>query len=270
MGGSPPRRQPKLAPRAATPEADEASLTTCVRLPHQTVPGRPRQKVPTFATATPLQLELRHWLVCHGGPRCFRAPAAMDPLWPQTKGRIGSGEPFRRHARAPVRGLLPRRLVVRQGVAACHCHRCRVRGCALGPGYDRGLCLDAAGLAVSRLDHCGHHHPPAERLIARRPGLHRPGSGRVSGGGAVRPPGAPAAGAAIGQRGPGPRWLPTRRPAKSRPPAGTGLRDRGVQVRAPSGTANRRASQPAPKACEFRRPGQAPQEGPLSPPKQEK
>jgi len=74
VGGSPPRRQPKLAPRAAAPEADEASLTTCVRLPHQTVPGRPRQKVPTFATATPLQLELRHWLVCHGGPGASGRP----------------------------------------------------------------------------------------------------------------------------------------------------------------------------------------------------
>jgi hypothetical protein len=38
------------------------------------VPGKRRQKVRTFATATPLLLELRHWLVCHGVPRCSREP----------------------------------------------------------------------------------------------------------------------------------------------------------------------------------------------------
>jgi hypothetical protein len=44
--------------------------------------------------------------------------------------------------------------IVRQGVTGCHCRHGGVRGCALRPGHDPGLLLDAAALAVRRLDPC--------------------------------------------------------------------------------------------------------------------
>jgi transposase len=49
--------------RVAALDVGKASLVCCVRVPHQTVPGRRRQEVRTFATTTGSLLELRDWLV---------------------------------------------------------------------------------------------------------------------------------------------------------------------------------------------------------------
>ncbi len=60
----------ELVARVAALDIGKASLVACVRVPHETIPGRRRQEVRTFATMTRSLLELRDWLVCHGVTRC--------------------------------------------------------------------------------------------------------------------------------------------------------------------------------------------------------
>jgi hypothetical protein len=56
----------ELVARVAALDIGKASLTACVRVPHEMVPGRRRQEVRTFASATRSLLELQDWLVCQG------------------------------------------------------------------------------------------------------------------------------------------------------------------------------------------------------------
>jgi len=55
-----------LVERIAALDIGKATLTACLRVPHEGKPGARRQEVRTFATRTPALLELRDWLVCQG------------------------------------------------------------------------------------------------------------------------------------------------------------------------------------------------------------
>jgi transposase len=55
-----------LVERVAALDIGKASLTVCVRVPHEAKPGARRQEVRTYATLTPALLELRDWLICQG------------------------------------------------------------------------------------------------------------------------------------------------------------------------------------------------------------
>jgi transposase len=55
-----------LTERVAALDIGKASLTVCIRVPHEDKPGARRQEVRTYATLTPALLELRDWLVCQG------------------------------------------------------------------------------------------------------------------------------------------------------------------------------------------------------------
>jgi transposase len=55
-----------LVERVAALDIGEASLTACLRVPHEDQPGARRQEVRTYATTTPALLDLRDWLVCQG------------------------------------------------------------------------------------------------------------------------------------------------------------------------------------------------------------
>ena len=55
-----------LIERAAALDIGKATLTACIRVPHEDKPGARRQEVRTYATLTPSLLELRDWLVCQG------------------------------------------------------------------------------------------------------------------------------------------------------------------------------------------------------------
>ena len=55
-----------LVERVAALDIGKASLTACVRVPHEDKPGARRQEVRTYATLTPALLELRDWLICQG------------------------------------------------------------------------------------------------------------------------------------------------------------------------------------------------------------
>jgi transposase len=55
-----------LVERVAALDIGKASLTVCVRVPHEDKPGARRQEVRTYATLTPALLELRDWLICQG------------------------------------------------------------------------------------------------------------------------------------------------------------------------------------------------------------
>jgi transposase len=55
-----------LTERVAALDIGKASLTACIRVPHEDKPGARRQEVRTYATLTPALLELRDWLVCQG------------------------------------------------------------------------------------------------------------------------------------------------------------------------------------------------------------
>jgi transposase len=56
--------------RVAALDIGKATLTACVRVPHEDKPGRRRQEVRTFATVTRSLLELRDWLICQGVSLC--------------------------------------------------------------------------------------------------------------------------------------------------------------------------------------------------------
>ena len=58
-----------LVERVAALDIGKATLTACVRVPHETKPGRRRQEVRTCATTTRSLLGLRDWLVCQGVTR---------------------------------------------------------------------------------------------------------------------------------------------------------------------------------------------------------
>jgi transposase len=60
----------ELVARVAALDIGKASLTACVRVPHEDRPGRRRQEVRTFATTTRSLLELRDWLVAEGVSLC--------------------------------------------------------------------------------------------------------------------------------------------------------------------------------------------------------
>ncbi|GAB3976406.1 IS110 family transposase [Actinoallomurus acanthiterrae] len=60
----------ELVQRVAALDVGKASLVACVRVPHETVPGRRCQEVRTFATISSALLGLRDWLVCQGVTRC--------------------------------------------------------------------------------------------------------------------------------------------------------------------------------------------------------
>ena len=55
-----------LVERVAALDIGKATLTACVRVPHEDKPGARRQEVRTYATLTPALLELRDWLICQG------------------------------------------------------------------------------------------------------------------------------------------------------------------------------------------------------------
>ena len=55
-----------LVERVAALDIGKATLTVCVRVPHEDKPGARRQEVRTYASLTPALLELRDWLICQG------------------------------------------------------------------------------------------------------------------------------------------------------------------------------------------------------------
>ncbi len=55
-----------LVERIAALDIGKATLTACVRMPHEDKPGARRQEVRTYATRIPALLELRDWLICQG------------------------------------------------------------------------------------------------------------------------------------------------------------------------------------------------------------
>jgi len=55
-----------LVERVAALDIGKATLTACLRVPHEDKPGARRQEVRTCATLTPALLELRDWLICQG------------------------------------------------------------------------------------------------------------------------------------------------------------------------------------------------------------
>ena len=55
-----------LTERVVALDIGKAALTACLRVPDEDKPGARRQEVRTYATLTPLLLELRDWLVCQG------------------------------------------------------------------------------------------------------------------------------------------------------------------------------------------------------------
>jgi transposase len=56
--------------RVAALDVGKAELVCCMRVPHETIPGRRRQEVRTFATTTRSLLELRDWLIGSGVTLC--------------------------------------------------------------------------------------------------------------------------------------------------------------------------------------------------------
>jgi len=60
----------ELVARVAALDAGKATLTACVRVPHEDKPGRRRQETRTFAALTGSLLELRAWLTCQQVTLC--------------------------------------------------------------------------------------------------------------------------------------------------------------------------------------------------------
>lgn len=60
----------ELVARVAALDIGKASLVACVRVPHESRPGRRRQEVRTFAATTRSLLELQDWLVSQGVTLC--------------------------------------------------------------------------------------------------------------------------------------------------------------------------------------------------------
>jgi transposase len=60
----------ELVARVAALDIGKKELVCCVRVPHESRPGRRRQEVRTFSTLTRSLLELRDWLICQGVSLC--------------------------------------------------------------------------------------------------------------------------------------------------------------------------------------------------------
>ena len=60
----------ELVAWVAALDIGKASLTACVRVPHEDKPGRRRQEVRTYVTTTRSLLELQDWLVAQGVSLC--------------------------------------------------------------------------------------------------------------------------------------------------------------------------------------------------------
>ena len=60
----------ELVARVAALDVGKAELVCCVRVPHDSSPGRRRQEVRTFATTTGSLLDLRDWLAGAGVSLC--------------------------------------------------------------------------------------------------------------------------------------------------------------------------------------------------------
>jgi transposase len=80
----------ELVARVAGLDIGKASLVCCVRVPHDTRPGRRRQQVRTFATTTGQLLELRDWLAAEGVTRCVMEAASVywKPPFYQLEGTV--------------------------------------------------------------------------------------------------------------------------------------------------------------------------------------
>ena len=66
----------ELVARVAALDIGKASLVCCVRVPHDSRPGRRRQEVRTFATTTRSLLGLQDWLVSQGVTLCVMEAAS--------------------------------------------------------------------------------------------------------------------------------------------------------------------------------------------------
>ena len=55
-----------LVERVAALDIGKATLTACIRVPHEGKPGARRQEVRTYGTTTPALLDLRDWMACQG------------------------------------------------------------------------------------------------------------------------------------------------------------------------------------------------------------
>jgi transposase len=80
----------ELVDRVAGLDIGKASLVCCVRVPHDTRPGRRRQQVRTFATTTGQLAELRDWLAAEGVTRCVMeaTSAYWKPPFCQLEGTV--------------------------------------------------------------------------------------------------------------------------------------------------------------------------------------
>jgi hypothetical protein len=58
----------EIVQRVAALDIGKATLSACVRVPHEDKPGRRLQEVRTFATTTAALLGLRDWLSVGGQP----------------------------------------------------------------------------------------------------------------------------------------------------------------------------------------------------------
>ena len=56
----------QLVERVAALDIGKATLTACIRVPHEDKPARRRQEVREYATTTRVLLELADWLRCQG------------------------------------------------------------------------------------------------------------------------------------------------------------------------------------------------------------
>jgi transposase len=80
----------ELVERVAALDIGKADLVACVRVPHDSKPGRRVQEVRTFPTTLPGMLELRDWARCWGVSRLamestsdyWKAPYPGGPLRP--------------------------------------------------------------------------------------------------------------------------------------------------------------------------------------------
>jgi hypothetical protein len=79
--------------RVAALDIGKASLTACVRVPHETRPGTRRQEVRTYVTTTRSLLELRDWLVAEGVSLCVMEATSTywKPHDPRPAGRLVAG-----------------------------------------------------------------------------------------------------------------------------------------------------------------------------------
>ena len=78
----------ELVARVAALDIGKATLTACVRVPHESKPGRRRQEVRTFATVTPSLLELRDWLTCQGVSLCVMEACRRSTRHPRKPAEV--------------------------------------------------------------------------------------------------------------------------------------------------------------------------------------